>query len=187
MTRPLRKTGFNSSSTLKTLRLSPKIFILEKFRQYGGSRDAIEYMIKVRGMFPESLEGFLLSRSECERATLAKPKLADDWGWVALCDVGNGRDSSVLLIGKVSGDRFTRRFIPAEIIEKPGNMDPVNFGRLIVDKCKDPKYPNITVAIDADGVGSSTCVIAEEGGLNVQRIRWGFPMFTKDDKEPFYK
>lgn len=183
---PDDKTGYNA--IVLNSEESPLVteeFILTKFREYGNSRDAPEYLIKVRGIFPTNLSGYLLSRDECERAQKARPKLGKDWGWVALVDVGNGRDSSVLNICRVSGERLERRLVPHRVREFPGNIDPVNFGRLVVNECKSEEYPNITVVVDADGVGSSTAVIIEESGLMVERIRWGFPMFNKDDKLRF--
>lgn len=160
-------------------------FILTKLREYGGSRDAPEYLIKVRGEFPKEVAGNLLSRDQCERATKAAPKLDPQWGWVLTVDVGNGRDSSVANLARVSGDRYERRVIPHSIREWPGTIDPVNFGRLLVAEYPREKYPNLTVAIDGDGVGADTATMAEEGGMNVVRIRWGTPCFSKEDKGRF--
>lgn len=160
-------------------------FILAKLREYGGSRDAPEYMIKVRGEFPKSVAGNLLSRDECEKATKAKPKLASDWGWLLLVDVGNGRDSSVANLVRVSGDRYERRVIPAEIREWPGTIDPVNFGRLIAAEFTREKFPNLSIAVDGDGVGADTATILEEAGHQVQRIRWGVTCFSEADKSRF--
>ncbi len=63
------------------------------------------YMIKVRGLFPKSQDGFLLGRDEVERATRRKVKIAKGWGWLACVDVagGTGRDKSVINIMMVSG------------------------------------------------------------------------------------
>lgn len=160
-------------------------FILTKLREYGGSRDAPEYLIKVRGEFPKEVAGNLLSRDQCERATKARPKLAAGWGWVLTVDVGNGRDSSVANLARVSGDRYERRVVPHHVKEWPGTIDPVNFGRLLVAEYPQDKYPNLVVAIDGDGVGADTATIAEEGGMSVTRIRWGVPCFSKEDRGRF--
>lgn len=160
-------------------------FILTKLREYGGSRDAPEYMIKVRGEFPTSIAGNLLSRNDCEKATKARPKLASDWGWLLLVDVGNGRDSSVANLVRVSGDRYERRVIPAEVKEWPGTIDPVNFGRLVAAEYSKEKYPNLSMAVDGDGVGADTATILEEAGHQVQRIRWGRPCFSTNDRDRF--
>lgn len=162
-------------------------FILEKFREYGCNRNNPEYMIKVRGLFSKNLAGFILSMDECLRATLLniKFKKNEEWGWVLACDVGNGRDSSVINIAKVSGYRENRKVKPFKVIEYEGNIDPLNFGRMIINEVRNGNYPNCTVVIDCDGVGSTTAVAVEEEGIAVQRLRWGFPCFSDADKLRF--
>ncbi|NYU10877.1 terminase [Enterobacteriaceae bacterium CCUG 67584] len=160
-------------------------FIRTKIREYGGSRDAPEYMIKVRGEFPRTSAANLLSRDECERATKSTPKLAKGWGWLLLADVGNGRDSSVATLVRVSGDRYERRVVPVSVKEWPGTIDPVNFGRLLAAEYTPDQYPNLSIAVDGDGVGADTATILEEAGRQVQRIRWGQPCFSHEDKKRF--
>lgn len=173
---------FNSEES----RLVTNKFILEKFRQYGNDRNSPEYMIKVRGLFPKDYKGYLLTPDDMLRATRARPKLSkSEWGWVFTCDVGNGRDSSVININRVSGDGYERRSVNNQVIEYEGSIDPVNFGREIIALVKTGLYPNVTVAIDADGVGGSTCQIVEEAGITVQRIRWGLPCFSDQDVKRF--
>jgi hypothetical protein len=160
-------------------------FIKTKFREYGGSRDAPEYMIKVRGLFPTTMAGNLLSRDECERACKAVPRLESGWGWLALVDVGNGRDSSVVTLVQVSGDRYERRILPHSVREWPGTIEPVNFGRLVAAEYTREQYPNLTFGVDGDGVGADTATILEEAGCHVVRIRWGVPCFSKEDQSRF--
>lgn len=160
-------------------------FIRAKIREYGGSRDAPEYMIKVRGEFPRTSSEYLLSRDDCEKATRAMPKLAKDWGWLLLVDVGNGRDSSVATLVRVSGERLERRIVPLSVKEWPGTIDPVNFGRLLAAEYTPEQYPNISIAVDGDGVGADTATILEEAGRQVQRIRWGQSCFSQEDKKRF--
>ncbi len=148
-----------------------------------GGRDSIQYMIKVRGLFPKVLQGFLISMTDCEKAVNNTPVLADDWGWVCLMDVGNGRDKSVRLIGKVSGYGLDRVFVPVSIKEFDGSIDPINFGRQVAAEIKSSDYPNIVMGVDNGGVGSDTATILEESGLRVQRIMWGEPMFSDMDKK----
>lgn len=148
-----------------------------------GGRDSIQYMIKVRGLFPKVLQGFLISMTDCEVAVNNTPVLADDWGWVCLMDVGNGRDKSVRLIGKVSGYGLERRFVPVSIKEFDSTIDPINFGRQVAAEIKSSDYPNIVMGVDNGGVGSDTATILEELGLRVQRIMWGDPMFSDMDKK----
>lgn len=159
-------------------------FIREKLVEYGG-RDSMEYMVKVLGRFPRNVNGYLLGRDECDRAARRKVYLEKGWGWVATADVGNGRDKSILTISKVSGHREKRRVVPFKVLEMPGTMNPLEFGDFIVNECTFEKYPNITIAIDADGYGSDTAAQIERRGRSVVRIRWGKPVFAKKDKERF--
>lgn len=158
-------------------------FLLEKRRQYGG-RESVEYLIKVRGEFPKTVSGFLLGRDDADKAVRARPKLDDNWGWVATCDVGNGRDKSVINISQVSGNRENRRVVNKKVVET-GNHNPVRFADLIYQTCTEDKYPNITIAIDSDGVGHDTATLCEDKGMRVQRIRWGRKMHSKEDKSRF--
>jgi hypothetical protein len=162
-------------------------FLMEKFRQYGNDRDSPEYMIKVRGLFPKDYKGYLLTAEDMLKATRARPKLLkSSCGWVITCDVGNGRDSSVVNINRVSGDGDERRSINHEVIEFTGSMDPVDFGREIISIVRSGLYPNVSIGIDADGAGGSTCKIVEEAGIAVTRIHWGDPCFSKEEKRRFY-
>ncbi|MCG3884146.1 terminase [Photobacterium leiognathi] len=161
-------------------------FILEKIVQYGG-RESPEYLIKVKGEFPSTVSGFLLGRDECDRAARSNPKLADDWGWVATCDVGNGRDKSVLNICKVSGHRQNRVVVNHLIKEMDGSVDPVRFADFIYAECTQERYPNITIMVDGDGVGYDTATCLERYGVkHVNRIRWGKKMHSTSDKQRFF-
>lgn len=157
-------------------------YLKKALKKFGG-RDSVQYMIKVRGLFPKVLQGFLISMTDCEKAVNNDPVLGDEWGWVCLCDVGNGRDKSVRLIGKVSGYGLDRVFIPVSIKEYDGNVDPINFGRQVAAELQSSNYPNIVVGVDNGGVGADTATILEEQGLRVQRIMWGDPMFSDMDKK----
>lgn len=159
-------------------------FLMEKLVQYGGRENA-EYLIKVRGEFPSQLSGYLLGRDELDRATKYQPMLDEDWGWVVCCDVGNGRDRSVMNIMKVSGYRETRKVISHIIKEMDGSVDPVRFADWIYAECPSSLYPNISYVVDGDGIGHDTATCLERYGLRVQRIRWGRPMFSSDDKKRF--
>ena len=163
--------------------VEPK-FIKEKLIEYGG-RDSLEYMVKVLGQFPREINGYLLGRDECDRAARRKVLLEKDWGWVATADVGNGRDKSVLNIMKVSGKREKRRVVPFKILEMPGTMDPLMFADFIYNECTQERYPNITLAVDSDGIGAATADQLVRRGASPVRIRWGSPMFSKEDKKRY--
>ncbi|HDS1207835.1 MULTISPECIES: terminase [Shewanella] len=157
-------------------------FIADMFVKCGCNRDDVQYMIRVRGLFPKSLKGYLISSDQMRKAAVAKPRLAADWGWVMTVDVGNGRDSSVINIGRVSGDREQRKVVKEEVIEFPGTIEPVALAYRIINIVNSDKYPNISVVIDGDGIGAATATLVENAGIPVQRIRWGLPPFSKSDR-----
>ena len=161
-------------------------FIGEKLLSYGGE-DSAEYQVKVLGRFPSSLDGYLLTSVDCEKATRSLPTLANDhWGWIAACDVGNGRDKSIINICKVSLEQPEyRKIISHQIIEMPAEIDPIDFAYEI-KKVVDPYInQNIQIVIDGDGVGFATVKTTRELGLPVHEIRWGQPVFKKSDKARF--
>lgn len=167
--------------------LSPFVtvkFLLEKRLQYGG-RESPEYLIKVRGEFPTTVSGMLLGRDALDRAARLNLELPDSWGWVALIDVGNGRDRSILNICKVWGHRMERIVKSTRLLEQPSTVDPVRFADIIHAECRDDLYPNITFAVDSDGVGYDTATCLERYGRRVQRIRWGKKMHSTSDKQRF--
>ncbi|QTH63347.1 terminase [Psychrosphaera ytuae] len=189
----LAKTHKNPNGIWTAIRLnseeSPLVspsFISEKLVSYGGE-DSPEYQIKVMGCFPSSLEGYLLSRKDCELAANSKPNLdKHEWGWVAACDVGNGRDKSVINICKVSlGPAEQRVVINVDIIEMKSNIDPIDFGHEIKKHVEPYILQNITVLIDGDGVGFATVKVTKELGLNVQEVRWGKPLFNNKLRSRF--
>jgi len=189
----LAKTATNPEGIWHAIKLSseesplvtPK-FIGEKLISYGGE-DSPEYQIKVLGQFPNNLDGYLLSRLDCERSATATPNLIEDeWGWVAACDVGNGRDKSVINICKVStAPAENRVVITHSIVEMRADIDPIDFAYEIKKHLEPYINQNISLLIDGDGIGFSTVKIARGLGLNVQEIRWGKPMFTSKQKSRF--
>ncbi|MDN5184446.1 hypothetical protein LVK61_19900 [Escherichia coli] len=162
-------------------------FIRAKLAEYGG-RDNPMYMIKVRGEFPKSQDGFLLGRDEVERATRRKVKIAKGWGWVACVDVagGTGRDKSVINIMMVSGQRNKRRVINYRMLEYT-DVTETQLAAKIFAECNPERFPNITIAIDGDGLGKSTAdLMYERYGITVQRIRWGKKMHSREDKSLYF-
>lgn len=160
-------------------------FILSKRLQYGG-RESPEYLIKVRGEFPATVAGMLLGRDALDRAAKLDLEMPDGWGWVALVDVGNGRDRSILNICKVWGQRMERVVKCVKLLEQPSTVDPVRFADIIHAECRNELYPNITIAVDSDGVGYDTATCLERYGHRVQRIRWGKKMHSTSDKQRFF-
>ncbi|WMN87856.1 terminase [Vibrio parahaemolyticus] len=189
----LAKTSSNPDGIWSAITLSseesPLVtpeFIGEKLLSYGGE-DAAEYQIKVLGRFPNSMEGYLLSRTDCERSTRAQIDLrGKEWGWVAACDVGNGRDKSVINICKVSLDSPEHRLVEShQILEMSPDIDPIDFAYEIQKVIEPYQNQNITVLIDGDGVGFSTVKTVRELGIDAQEVRWGKPVFNSDAKSRF--
>ncbi len=187
----LAKTPQNRQGLFNAIQLnseeSPLVtlkFIRQKLMEYGG-RDSPEYQIKVLGQFPKTTSGYLLSRDECDRAAVRAVRLKANWGWLATVDVGNGRDSSVLSIFRVSGWREKRRAVPVMIKEMPTDVDPVDFARFILSEVREEIYQNVSIAVDAVGIGDTVAKLLEEKGVNVQRIMWGRPMHSKRYRERF--
>jgi len=161
-------------------------FIAEKLISYGGE-DSPEYQIKVLGRFPDNMNGYLLSRTDCERAARTQLQFSDsNWGWVAACDVGNGRDKSIINICKVSLDNAeVRTVVSHQIIEMSSDIDPIDFAYEIKKIVEPYLNQNISILIDGDGVGFSTVKTVRELGLNVHEIRWDKPVFNSDQKSRF--
>jgi len=151
-------------------------FIREKRIEYGGV-DSPQYQIRVLGVCPDNVEGFLISRKVALKGWENEIE-HDGFGFLGLVDVaaGEGRDSSILNIMKVSGFGLERRMTSVEIHEfKNTGIDQ------FIMECQHigAEYPNITYAIDADGMGFAAVQKAEEIGMNHVRIRWGFPNHSK--------
>ena len=166
-------------------------WVKEHLIMYGGF-DAMEFQIKVLGRFPKHIDEMLLGRDECQAATKSKVELDDDWGWVALCDVGNGRDRSVINISKISGSLGAERKVkPHKVIEQKADMKALAFARSILAHVGTGTYPNITIVIDGDGIGDAVIqylrLLMEEQDLDIpiQSINWGLPCFTKRQRKRF--
>ncbi len=167
-------------------------FILNCLSDYGGY-DTPEFQIKVLGRFPAKQSLFLLGRLEVMAAVRCPVELADDWGWVATIDVGITRDRSVINISKVSGEIGPNRVVKNEhVLEMAADYGSVAFTNRILAECCSGRYPNITIAIDADGPGhpiwENLVDRIEKGGyddVTVIAIKWGKPPFTKKQRDRF--
>lgn len=160
-------------------------FIRTKLIEYGG-RESPEYLIKVRGEFPSTISGMLLGRADMDRAAMRKLTLPDGWGWLATCDVGNGRDKSIINICKVWGEVPNRLVVNHKMLIMDSNITPVRFADVINAECSEDLYPNITIAVDSDGVGHDTAtLLIEKHHRRVERINWGLPLFSDELKKRF--
>lgn len=148
-----------------------------------GGRHTPDYRIKVLGLFADSCEGALLTRDECLRAQRHRVRVEKGWGWVGLADPGDGGDKSVLIIGRMSGRGVRRRFQPVKIFVT--KIKALYFGNFIDMVAPASLYPGIRFAVDGGGVGSPVCDRLADLGRPVQKIMWGRPPFSDNDKRRF--
>lgn len=166
-------------------------FLAEKLAEYGG-RDSTEYMIKVRGLFPEESDKYLLGRSKLESCfgkEVIDPR--KPFGYLVLCDVGLGeyRDSSVVAVAKVQGwedyGEDARRVQVISIPFKSNARQLRDFEGEITQVAE--LYENANTLIDAGGMGGGVCQNLENGGrVQVTRVKWGIPCFKNKNKERFF-
>ena len=165
-------------------------FIKERAIEYGGV-NSVHFGIKVLGRFPDKISGFLLGRNEVEGCVGHEIEFDDrEWGWMACCDVGDGRDRSVITIFKVQGSVGRERKIQqVRTIEMPSDVIGHVFVNKIIEECIDSKkYPNITVVIDGHGNGKTLANLLQEKRPNaeVKALKWGGRPFLKYEKEMYY-
>lgn len=168
-------------------------FLLEKLQEYGGSREDPQYMIKVRGLFPENLEGQLLGRSTLEACIGAMPAVRDDedWGWLVKVDVGAGewRDKSVVTVSKVVGygqahETDPRRMHVVKVPICSNTIQPTALGAEVMNIAA--ALSNATVLVDGGGMGLPVVKrMIEQGIPNVVKVLWGNPCFKKSHREVF--
>ncbi|MEE6029835.1 DEAD/DEAH box helicase family protein [Avibacterium paragallinarum] len=202
---PTRNTGFFYETHHKLSRafggawnnltlnseLSPIVsyeFLQEKKRQYSKE----QYDIKVRGLFPNKSDGFLLGRSEVEAIFGHNPLNGyQDWGYVIPIDVGGGdfRDDSVMTVARVWGfgmyGENARRVYIEDIPIVRDDQDTVNFARAVARKSTD--YQNATLVVDYGGLGVGFIHNLNDLGVpNIEKVKWGNLCFRKELKESFY-
>lgn len=164
-------------------------FIKEKKLQYTKE----QYDIKVKGLFPDKANGFLLGSSEVYKSFNFNPlkDRKEPWGYVIPIDIGGGdyRDSSVMLVAKVSGfglyGENARRVYIDEAPIISDRLDTVQFARAV--KSKLANYNNPSLAVDYGGMGVSFIHILNDLGVgNIHKVIWGNPCFKNEYKEAFF-
>lgn len=168
-------------------------FIEEKLLQYGGREDP-QYQIKVLGMFPEKLEGQLLSRQQLEatigRACVIKPGM--EWGWVVSVDVAAGeyRDKSVVKVCRVSGygqfhESTARRVHVVSVPIASNSIQPTALVAEIVQIAG--RLNNATVVVDVGGLGLSIYKRLDELGVPLLvKVLWGKPCWSKRLQDQYF-
>jgi hypothetical protein len=165
--------------------VSPQ-FVAEKKEEYTEE----EFQIKVLGEFPESRDGYLLGRAQAE-SCVAKKVIENNetYGLLLLVDVGAGeyRDKSVAVVAKVTGygehGRDARR---VEVLEVPIYTNTRNLQDFTGDLVNlAAQYENITIAVDAGGMGVSVCQSLENNYGEIVRVKWGAPCFANENRERY--
>lgn len=151
-----------------------------------------EYTIKVKGEFPDNVDGNLLGRKDIE-ACFGKTVISaeDSYGIVVSIDVGAGeyRDKSVAIHALVSG--YGDSGIDArrvQIIDIPVLTNTRNIQDFTGD-CFNlaASLENCTVLVDAGGMGVAVCQSLETMGLpEVKRVKWGSPCWKRQNKDRFF-
>lgn len=157
-----------------------------------GSRNSVEYKIRVRGLFADDSSNNLLSRTEMEETFKIGSIIGDneEFGLVVLSDVAAGeyRDDSIAWIAKIIGDgdhgpearRVEFFALPIASNEK-NEIDLAGDLQNLVGKLS-----NATLYVDAGGIGGTVCKLIERSGGTVVRVNWGAPCFKNEYQKRFY-
>lgn len=162
-------------------------FIEEKRQEYTEE----EYTIKVLGEFPESRDDYLLGRRQAE-ACIGRRVLPDEhpYGLLLACDVGAGeyRDKSIAVVARVAGSGDygpdARRVEVTAVPVASNTRHLQDFTGSIFQEAA--KLENVTVLVDAGGMGVAVCQGLEAIGIEVQRVKWGQPCFQRRNRERFF-
>lgn len=178
---------FNSELT----RLVSKSKIIEALKQYG-SRDDPQYMIRIRGEFPDLAGEFIITQKDAEFAykgfSLSK-KLHPNYGYFIAVDVGGGvgRDDSTITIlrawGHTQWGKTARR---VEVVKVPlcKNNDSISELIAVIMEAID-EYPNATVVVDTNGAGAGLGQELKERGVAFRPVFWGGQCFSNRNRKEF--
>lgn len=178
---------FNSEMT----RLVSKSKIREALKQYG-SRDDPQYMIRIRGEFPDLAGEFIITQKDAERAykgVALDKKLHYNFGYFIAVDVGGGvgRDDSTISIirtwGHTQWGKTARR---AELVKVPlcKNNDSISELIGVIMECLD-EYPNATLVVDTNGAGAGLGQRLTELGVFFRPVHWGGQCFSNRNRKEF--
>lgn len=166
--------------------------LLEMLEKYG-SRDDAGYMIRVRGLFPDLSNEFLVTRTQLDECYVGDSLLTgqhDDYGYVITVDVGGGvgRDDSTIAVSKVWGyanhGTDARR---AEVVDIPlcKNKDTVHEIMGIIDECL-VTYPNATLVVDDNGAGLLLGQELRAKGIFYKSAKWGGQCFSNENRKDYF-
>lgn len=165
--------------------------IREQLQKYG-HRDDAGYMIRVRGLFPDLSNEFLITRSQADEMYSGKclfPEIHDNYGYIISVDVGGGvgRDDSVIAVAKVWGNKQwgddARR---VEIVDIPLCKNDDNIHELVgvIDECM-TRYANALLVVDENGAGKGLGQALRAKGYYVRPVHWGGACFSNSNKQEY--
>lgn len=161
--------------------------INEQLRKYGSRTDP-QYQIRVKGIFPDRLNEFLISHrnaAECYVGTALFEQ--HRYGYVITVDVGGGkgRDDSVIAVAKVSGYGHwgddARR---AEVIDIPLCKNDDNIDELfaVISELM-LKYSNAMLVVDDNGAGVGLGQKLKNNGIWYMPANWVGAPFSNEDRK----
>lgn len=163
--------------------------IKEQILRYGSREDA-GYMIRIRGLFPDMGNEFLITHSQARtifQGRSISAKQHQGYGYIASVDVGGGtkRDYSVISIARVWGyDDFGEYARRVDIIDIPFHRNTEDFYDITgCLKEQIRKYPNLTIVLDVMGVGTGVKQNLEREGISFIPVNWGNQCFREVDKQ----
>ena len=168
-----------------------KSSIVEAIQKYG-SRDDPQYMIRVRGLFPDLSHEFLVTNRQSQEvyvgACLFEGK-HDDFGYIVSVDVGagRGRDDSVVTVAKVWGKKhFGESARRVEVIDIPLCTNKDNIDSLFgtINECLS-RYPGASVVLDDNGAGVGLGQKLKNSGIHYKSVNWGGECFSKSNKKDY--
>ena len=165
--------------------------IIEALIQYG-SREDPQYMIRIRGLFPDLAGEFLVTNRMAEYAFKGKSLGAEThakYGYFILVDVGGGvgRDDSTIAIAKVWG---TAQWGPharrAELTKIPlcKNNDDIHELTAHIQECL-IEYPNATILLDSNGAGAGLAQNLKSLGIFFKPMHWGGQCFSNANRKEY--
>lgn len=167
-----------------------KAKIIEALLQYG-SRDDPQYMVRIRGEFPDLAGEFLVTQRMAERAFQGRAlgEKHQRYGYFILVDVGGGvgRDDSTITIAKVWGSaQWGESARRAEIVKIPlcKNNDNVHELTAVINECL-VEYPNATLLVDANGAGAGLAQNLKSLGIFFIPIHWGGQCFSNANRKEY--
>lgn len=167
--------------------------VLREMLQKYGSRDDPGYMIRVRGLFPDLSNEFLVTRSNADEMYVGSALFDgkhDDFGYVITVDVGGGtgRDDSVIAVSKVWGNaQHGENARRAEVIDIPLCKNTDNLHELtgIISECL-VRYPNATLVVDDNGAGIGLGQNLKSKGIYYKSAKWGGPCFNRANQRDYF-